>query len=72
MRVNLSVALVAMVNYTSDKNQTISDECPGDLNSTHSSKVGIRTVCGIDDVMLLEMYPEKKEKKTLANILLKL
>ncbi|XP_072029904.1 sialin-like [Amphiura filiformis] len=34
MRVNLSVALVAMANYTSTKNETLSEECSGNL-STH-------------------------------------
>ena len=36
LRVNLSVALVAMVktNESDDANTTVSDECPGD-NNTH-------------------------------------
>ena len=42
LRVNLSVALVAMVNQTvNDTGNVTSDECPGDgsANSTHHSQV---------------------------------
>ena len=44
LRVNLSVALVAMVNSTSSENSSTSDECPNDSsgNSTTTSTVSAR------------------------------
>ena len=43
LRVNLSVALVAMVNSTSSENSSTSDECPNDSgNSTTTSTVSTR------------------------------
>ena len=43
LRVNLSVALVAMVNSTSSENSRTSDECPNDRgNSTTTSAVSAR------------------------------
>ena len=43
LRVNLSVALVAMVNSTSSENSNTSDECPNDSsNSTTTSTVSAR------------------------------
>ena len=47
LRVNLSVALVAMVNSTSSENSSTSDECPNDSsgNSTTTSTVSARRRC---------------------------
>ena len=47
LRVNLSVALVAMVNQTEESNSSVSDECPAsDTNSTTVQ------VCYYDPTML--------------------
>ena len=39
LRVNLSVALVAMVNQTVEKNSSVSDECPAGDNTTTTVQV---------------------------------
>ena len=52
LRVNLSVALVAMVNQTEESNSSVSDECPaGNTNSTTvqvcEHEATIHSHCGV-------------------------
>ena len=47
LRVNLSVALVAMVNQTEESNSSVSDECPA--SNTNSTTV---QVCYCDAIIL--------------------